>query len=65
MSRMPNTHASPDDLATLKSLLAEQAARAESLACINTELQRENERIKAQVLTLREQLHIAIAINGS
>jgi transposase len=62
MRRMQQTpDAFPDSIDALKSLLAEQAARAESLACINTQLQRENERIKAQVLTLREQLHLAIA----
>lgn len=51
----------PDNIDALKSLLADQAARAESLACINTQLLRENERIKAQVFALQEQLHLAIA----
>jgi hypothetical protein len=55
---MPSTHASPDDHAALTARLATAMAR-------NTELQRENERIKAQVLTLQEQLHLAIAINAS
>lgn len=54
MARMPSTHASPDDHAALTARLATAMAR-------NTELQRENERIKAQVLTLQEQLHLAIA----
>ena len=62
MRRMQQTpDAFPDSIDALKSLLAEQAAQAESLACKNTQLQRENERIKAQVLTLQEQLHIALA----
>ena len=55
----------PDNIDALKSRLADQVAQAESLAHQNTQLQRENERIKAQVLTLQEQLNIALAINGS
>ena len=55
----------PDNIDALKSRLANQVAQAESLAYQNTQLQRENDRIKAQALTLQEQLHLAIAINGS
>ena len=51
----------PDNIDALKSRLADQAAQAESLAHQNTQLQRENERIKTHVLILQEQLNIAIA----
>ena len=54
----------PDNIDALKSRLANQVAQAESLAYQNTQLQRENDRIKAQVLTLQEQLNIALAIIG-
>lgn len=44
----------PDDIDALKSLVAEQAT-------VNEQLLFENDRIKAQVLTLQEQLNIALA----
>ena len=44
----------PDDINALKELVAEQAAR-------NTDLERENARISAKVLTLQEQLNLALA----
>jgi len=47
-------HQLPDDVDALKSLLAEQAAR-------NEQLTTENQRYKAQVLTLTEQLNLALA----
>ena len=62
----------PNDMDALKALLLAQEVRhkqlqADQLAVVNEneQLQRENDRIKAQVLTLQEQLHLAIAINGS
>lgn len=47
-------HQLPDDVAALKSLLAKEAAR-------NQQLTTENQRYKAQVLTLTEQLNLALA----
>ena len=44
----------PDDIAALKSLVAEQVAR-------NEQLTTENQRYKTQVLTLQEQLNLALA----
>jgi len=44
----------PDDVNALKELIAEQAAR-------NTDLERENARISAKVLSLQEQLNLALA----
>jgi transposase len=44
----------PDDIDALKSLVAEQVAR-------NEQLTTENQRYKTQVLTLREQLNLALA----
>ena len=44
----------PDDIDALKSLVAEQAT-------VNEQLLFENRRIKAQVLTLQEQLNLALA----
>lgn len=55
MPCMPTTQAQwPDDVEALKSLLVEQGVR-------NEELQNENRRIKAQVLSLQEQLNLALA----
>lgn len=55
MQRMPIAlHQLPDDVDALKSLLAEEAARNELLTT-------ENRRYKAQVLTLTEQLNLALA----
>jgi transposase len=47
-------HQLPDDVDALKSLLAKEAAR-------NKQLATENQRYKAQVLTLTEQLNLALA----
>ena len=44
----------PDDINALKELVAEQVAR-------NTDLERENARISAKVLSLQEQLNLALA----
>ena len=44
----------PNDIDLLKSLVADQHARNEQLSL-------ENQRYKAQVLSLQEQLHLAIA----
>ncbi len=44
----------PDDIDILKTLVAEQRA-------LNTQLQAENHQYKAQVLTLQEQLNLALA----
>ena len=63
---MPQTcDAVPNDIDALTSGVLDQGIRIESLAHHNTQLQSENQRIKAQVLLLQEQLHIAVAINGS
>jgi transposase len=52
---MPTVRAQwPDDIEALKSLLIEQQARNEAL-------QNENRRIQAQVLSLQEQLNLALA----
>ena len=44
----------PDDVDLLKSLVAEQLVRNEQLSV-------QNQRYKAQVLTLQEQLNLALA----
>jgi transposase len=44
----------PDDIDSLKALVAEQTAR-------NTQLDRENARLGAKVLSLQEQLNLALA----
>jgi transposase len=55
MQRMPNAlHQLPDDVDALKSLLADQLVR-------NEQLTTENQRYKVQVLTLTEQLNLALA----
>jgi len=52
---MPNAlHQLPDDIDALKSLLADQLTR-------NEQLTTQNQRYKAQVLTLTEQLNLALA----
>ena len=53
MSRPPS-FSLPDDINALKALVAEQVA-------LNTQLQAENRQYKAQVLTLQEQLNLALA----
>jgi len=58
----------PDDVDLLKSLLAEQAVKLDEAAtqkqqllARNEQLSNQNQHYKAQVLTLKEQLHLAIA----
>jgi len=66
---MPQSaNALPDNIDTLKSLLVNQVAHiaqlrtdTASLADKNTQLIAENQRIKAQVLILQEQLNLALA----
>jgi len=53
MPNLPNQL--PDDIDSLKVLVAEQAAR-------NTQLEHENARISAKVLSLQEQLNLALAL---
>jgi transposase len=54
-------HQLPDDIDALKSLLADQAARLDHFVARNEQLTTENQRYKVQVLTLTEQLNLAIA----
>jgi transposase len=66
MEKAPNQL--PDDVDLLKSLLADQAvkldeatAHKEQLLACNEQLSNQNQRYKAQVLTLQEQLNLALA----
>ena len=66
MEKAPNQL--PDDIDLLKSLLADQAikldkaaAHKEQLLARNEQLSNQNQRYKAQVLTLQEQLNLALA----
>lgn len=54
-------HQLPDDVDALKSLLAEQAAKLDNIVARNEQLNTENRRYKVQVLTLTEQLNLALA----
>ncbi len=54
-------HQLPDDVDALKSLLAEQAAKLDQFVARNEQLTTENQRYKVQVLTLTEQLNLALA----
>ncbi len=54
-------HQLPDDVDALKSLLAEQAARNEQLQADKQAVDQKNEQLKVQVLTLTEQLNLALA----
>lgn len=54
-------HQLPDDVDALKSLLAEQAAQLDNVVARNEQLTTENQRYKSQVLTLTEQLNLALA----
>lgn len=54
-------HQLPDDIDALKSLLADQATKLDRFAARNEQLTTENQRYKIQVLTLTEQLNLAIA----
>ncbi|MCP4277695.1 MAG: IS66 family transposase [Gammaproteobacteria bacterium] len=51
----------PDDIEELKSLLANQVALNEQQATLNKKLESENQQYKHQVLTLQEQLNLALA----
>jgi len=59
MSSAP--HPLPDDVDALKSLLAEQSARNERLAADKAAVEQTNRQLKAQLLTLTEQLNLALA----
>jgi transposase len=62
MPRMPIApHQLPDDIDALKSLLADQAAKPDQFVARNEQLSTQNQRYKAQVLTLTEQLNLALA----
>ncbi len=54
-------HQLPDDVDALKSLLAEEAARNEQLEADKQAAEQKNEQLKVQVLTLTEQLNLALA----
>jgi transposase len=54
-------HQLPDDIDALKSLVAEQLARNEQLQAEQQTVTQKNEQLKAQVLSLQEQLNLAIA----
>ncbi len=54
-------HQLPDDVDALKSLLAEQATKLDQFVARNEQLTTENQRYKVQVLTLTEQLNLALA----
>ena len=51
----------PDDVDALKSLLADQAMKLDQFVARNEQLTTENQRYKVQVLTLTEQLNLALA----
>ena len=54
-------HQLPDDIDALKSLLADQLVRNEQLAADKQAVSQKNEQLKIQVLTLTEQLNLALA----
>ena len=54
-------HQLPDDIDALKSLLADQAKKLDQFVVRNEQLATENQRYKVQVLTLTEQLNLALA----
>ena len=57
MQSMPNVLAQlPDDIDALKALVAEQLAR-------NAALEQEKGRLDAKVLSLQEQLNLALALS--
>jgi transposase len=51
----------PNDVSDLKSLLANQVALNQQQAALNRKLESENQHYKHQILTLQEQLNLAIA----
>jgi hypothetical protein len=54
----------PDDIDLPKSLVAEQHARNKQLQADNQAVIQENEGLKARVLTLQEQLNLALAASS-
>jgi transposase len=54
-------HQLPDDVDALKSLLAEQLVRNEQLQADKQTVDQKNEQLKVQVVTLTEQLNLALA----
>jgi len=54
-------HQLPDDVDALKSLLAEQLVRNEQIEADKQAVDQKNEQLKVQVLTLTEQLNLALA----
>jgi transposase len=54
-------HQLPDDVDALKSLVADQLARNEQLEADKQAANQKNERLRVQVLTLTEQLNLALA----
>jgi transposase len=54
-------HQLPDDVDALKSLLAKEAARNEQLEADKQAVEQTNRQLKVQVLTLTEQLNLALA----
>ena len=54
-------HQLPDDVDALKSLLAKEAARNEQLEADKQAVEQKNQQLKVQVLTLTEQLNLALA----
>jgi len=69
MQRMPIAlHQLPDDVDALKSLLTDQAMKLDQIVACNEQLEadkqavnQKNEQLKVQVLTLTEQLNLALA----
>jgi transposase len=51
----------PDDVDTLKTLVADQATKLDHFTARNEQLTTENQHYKTQVLTLTEQLNLALA----
>ncbi len=51
----------PDDIDALKSLVADQATKLDDVTARNEQLTTENQHYKSQVLTLTEQLNLALA----
>ena len=51
----------PDDIDALKSLVADQTTKLDNITARNEQLTTENQHYKTQVLTLQEQLNLALA----
>jgi transposase len=51
----------PDDIDALKSLVADQTTKLDDITARNEQLATENQHYKTQVLTLQEQLNLALA----